>query len=103
MGVWAFLRIANLGKITVNRYNQGVAPYQHPMSGSEAPSETSSLHPIASIWYVIQQADGTCSIQELPAGSAAPDGVAQWGPLPSQGEAIARRVGLIRAGKCLPV
>ncbi|MCY7273232.1 MAG: DDE transposase family protein, partial [Phormidesmis sp. CAN_BIN44] len=27
----------------------------------------------------------------------------QWGPFESQGVAIARRVGLIRAGKCKPV
>jgi hypothetical protein len=27
----------------------------------------------------------------------------RWGPFDSQQEAIARRVGLIRAGKCQPV
>ncbi|MEM6714570.1 MAG: hypothetical protein AAGD09_17225 [Cyanobacteria bacterium P01_F01_bin.56] len=27
----------------------------------------------------------------------------KWGPYASQGDAIARRVGLIRAGKCQPV
>ncbi|QZZ21930.1 hypothetical protein J5X98_05765 [Leptothermofonsia sichuanensis E412] len=57
-------------------------------------------------WYIIQQENGQCII--LPAHqventsdrrSSNPE---QWGPYGSQQEAIARRVGLIRAGKCKP-
>ena len=51
-------------------------------------------------WYVVQQENGTCDIvavtQEPPAVKSS------WGPFDSQTEAIAKRVGLIRAGKCLP-
>jgi len=61
-------------------------------------------------WYILKQSNGHCEISqiELAEGSApgqeeedkAP--VEQWGPFQSQAEATARRVGLIRAGKCLP-
>ena len=71
-------------------------------------------------WYILKQNDGHCEISqieisqieisqiELAKGSApgeeeedkAP--VEQWGPFQSQDEAAARRVGLIRAGKCMP-
>ncbi|PSN20002.1 hypothetical protein C7271_04410 [filamentous cyanobacterium CCP5] len=52
-------------------------------------------------WYVIKGADGICEIMEakqLPKNLDQP----RWGPFSSQAEAIARRVGLIRAGKCRP-
>jgi hypothetical protein len=65
-------------------------------------------------WYIVKQSEGHCEI--VPANSiesgaiaksGSPDqGVAEelrWGPYASQSEAIARRVGLIRAGKCQPV
>lgn len=56
-------------------------------------------------WYVVKQADGSCAIAAAADLPAAPVDVPveQWGPFDSQGEAIARRVGLIRAGKCQPV
>lgn len=38
-----------------------------------------------------------------PSASDKQSATEQWGPYASQGEAIARRVGLIRAGKCKPV
>ncbi|NJL21484.1 MAG: hypothetical protein HC895_12695 [Leptolyngbyaceae cyanobacterium SM1_3_5] len=50
-------------------------------------------------WYIVKQADGHCTIEPAPP----PDPAEKWGPFDSQGEAIARRVGLIRSGKCLPV
>ncbi|MGG6294436.1 hypothetical protein ACQ4M4_08435 [Leptolyngbya sp. AN02str] len=61
-------------------------------------------------WYIVKQSTGVCDIvdaSDLAANSENtnsenPD-AEQWGPFPSQGEAIARRVGLIRAGKCKPV
>lgn len=58
-------------------------------------------------WYVVKQADGHCTI--VPEGDLDQSGADQtrkadrWGPFASQGEAIARRVGLIRAGKCQPL
>ena len=56
-------------------------------------------------WYVIRQENGSCNI--VPADQVTIDETAtqreQWGPFESQSEAIARRVGLIRAGKCKPV
>lgn len=69
-------------------------------------------------WYVVKQPDGHCEIMQL--GSATANSPAtnlsttedstkldktepeRWGPFDSQGQAIARRVGLIRAGKCNP-
>ncbi|MBW4581618.1 MAG: hypothetical protein KME42_18760 [Tildeniella nuda ZEHNDER 1965/U140] len=58
-------------------------------------------------WYVVKQANGQCVIlsgndveplQKTEESSASE----HWGPYDSQQEAIARRVGLIRAGKCQP-
>ncbi|NJR66887.1 MAG: DDE transposase family protein [Leptolyngbyaceae cyanobacterium CRU_2_3] len=80
-------------------------------------------------WYIVRQPSGHCEIipdeqrsnEGLPI-EVLPIGVAkvgnpepsthepsegsdktQWGPFASQGEAIARRVGLIRSGKCQPL
>lgn len=54
-------------------------------------------------WCIVKQPDGHCEI--VPASqvdaNASPD-QETWGPFKSQSEAIARRVGLIRAGKCQP-
>lgn len=63
-------------------------------------------------WYIVKQENGQCKVlpdSQLPNDQpAAPNeekasAVERWGPFASQGEAIARRVGLIRAGKCQPV
>ncbi|HIK16528.1 MAG TPA: hypothetical protein IGS53_14775 [Leptolyngbyaceae cyanobacterium M33_DOE_097] len=52
-------------------------------------------------WFIVKQANGHCVIVPHP-----PDqedaSREQWGPFASEAEAIARRVGLIRAGKCQP-
>lgn len=57
-------------------------------------------------WYVVKLPEGHCQIfaaSELEAETAKPsEEPEQWGPFDSEGEAIARRVGLIRAGKCQP-
>ncbi len=55
-------------------------------------------------WYIVKVANGTCEIitQEAIASNNV-EFIAQWGPFTSQSEAIAKRVGLIRAGKCQPV
>jgi hypothetical protein len=60
-------------------------------------------------WYVVKQVDGHCKVvpdsdkgvinNESLSSEARSE---QWGPFESQGEAIARRVGLIRSGKCQP-
>ncbi|XHX76700.1 MAG: hypothetical protein RBJ76_19990 [Stenomitos frigidus ULC029] len=58
-------------------------------------------------WYVIREANGQCTL--IPANqideqqpSDQTQAIERWGPYDSQQDAIARRVGLIRAGKCLP-
>lgn len=54
-----------------------------------------------SAWYIIRVADGTC---QITADDVEPTTViTKWGPYASREEAIAKRVGLIRAGKCQPV
>ncbi|MBF2064828.1 MAG: transposase [Calothrix sp. C42_A2020_038] len=52
-------------------------------------------------WYVIKTSAGNCKIvsTDLEENSEV---VEKWGPFDSQGDAIARRIGLIRAGKCQP-
>jgi hypothetical protein len=54
-------------------------------------------------WYIIKTATGTCEILppgEIPAETSKSD---TWGPFPTKSDAIAKRVGLIRAGKCQPL
>ncbi|HEY9651830.1 MAG TPA: DDE transposase family protein [Coleofasciculaceae cyanobacterium] len=56
-------------------------------------------------WYIVKRNEGHCEIvsSEPNEDKQTPDAVERWGPFDSQLEAIARRVGLIRAGKCKPV
>ncbi|HEY9630251.1 MAG TPA: DDE transposase family protein [Coleofasciculaceae cyanobacterium] len=77
-------------------------------------------------WYIVKQPDGHCEVipgnlvqdeiipnEGMPSNippSSSSDAIAEnppkkerWGPFASQGEAIARRVGLIRSGKCQPL
>ena len=68
-------------------------------------------------FYIVKRSAGNCEI--LPLAESAPTGAAptqtiaqleaqnpaiieKWGPYDSAEDAIARRVGLIRAGKCQP-
>ena len=57
-------------------------------------------------WYIIKQETGACSIVSSIQLAALPpsanDAEVRWGPYPSREDAIARRIGLIRAGKCRP-
>lgn len=52
-------------------------------------------------WYIVKLDNGHCEIM------AATDTLEQysqhWGPFDSAETALARRIGLIRAGKCEPV
>ncbi|MHC0063697.1 DDE transposase family protein [Nostoc sp. UIC 10890] len=55
-------------------------------------------------WYIVKRSGGNCEI--IASDQVGEDNleiIEQWGPLSSQEEAIARRVGLIRAGKCQPI
>lgn len=55
-------------------------------------------------WYIVKQPEGTCQIlpSEQVENKEGPNIVERWGPFQTPDEAIARRVGLIRAGKCQP-
>jgi hypothetical protein len=61
-------------------------------------------------WYIVKQSDGSCEILPHPPtrsdnsgnGESGSSELERWGPFASEEEAIARRVGLIRAGKCQP-
>ena len=59
----------------------------------------------AKTWYIVRGDEGHCEIvpSDETEDEPAPDVAERWGPFTSQQEAIARRVGLIRAGKCKPV
>jgi hypothetical protein len=53
-------------------------------------------------WYIVKNASGQCEIILTDEISQAQI-TERWGPFPSKSEAIARRIGLIRSGKCEPV
>ncbi|MEL6492086.1 MAG: DDE transposase family protein [Cyanobacteria bacterium J06634_6] len=66
-------------------------------------------------WYIIKQPSGQCEIlstEIVNASDCETDAALEktpqdsspekWGPFKSQNQAIAKRVGLIRAGKCQP-
>ena len=56
-------------------------------------------------WYVVKQADGTCEVIQLDASAKTPPQStiqSRWGSYGSKQEAIAKKIGLIRAGKCKP-
>ena len=57
------------------------------------------------IWYIVKCSDGHCDI--IPSDRITKEQNSDlqelWGPFNSQQEAFARRIGLIRAGKCQPV
>ena len=52
-------------------------------------------------WHVIRQTSGHCDICRQTDLDRL-DKPQTWGPFASQAAAMAKRVGLIRAGKCLP-
>jgi hypothetical protein len=52
-------------------------------------------------WYIVKQKNGQCEI--VPSTQVEGEETSErWGPFSSQQDAIARRIGLIRAGKCQP-
>lgn len=58
----------------------------------------------AQTWYIVKRPAGYCEILSSNQKVEENDPAVQerWGPFSSQDEALARRVGLIRAGKCQP-
>ncbi len=56
-------------------------------------------------WFICKRESGICEIvkSEDNDEEAIANSVESWGAFASQGEAIAKRVGLIRAGKCQPI
>ncbi len=62
----------------------------------------------AEAWYIVKAETGHCiilpeaNLPEAETGLDNPPAEKRWGPFDSQAAAIARRVGLIRAGKCQP-
>lgn len=55
-------------------------------------------------WYIVKQDTGHCKIlsSDQIEGEEETAEAQRWGPFASQQEAVARRIGLIRAGKCQP-
>ena len=53
-------------------------------------------------WYIVKDKEGRCQIISAEQ-TQNQDLNHSWGPFDSQQDAIARRVGLIRAGKCQPL
>jgi hypothetical protein len=56
-------------------------------------------------WYIVKRPAGHCEIiisNEL-GDEDNPEIIERWGPFTSQDEAVARRIGLIRGGKCQPI
>ena len=56
----------------------------------------------AKFWYVIKQEDETCSIESFDTEQAKTPARERWGSFKNEPEAIAKKIGLIRAGKCKP-
>lgn len=56
-------------------------------------------------WYIVKRNNEQCEIIASEQDTEKPDPSIRerWGPFESQEIAIARRVGLIRAGKCQPM
>ncbi len=50
-------------------------------------------------WYIVKLPDGTCDILQTLKNPQDQD---YWGKYPTLAEALAKRVGLIRAKKCKP-
>lgn len=54
-------------------------------------------------WYIVKAASEQCEIMTEPQMESLDSSPTEkWGPFKTQNQAIAKRVGLIRAGKCKP-
>ncbi len=56
----------------------------------------------AKFWYVIKLEDETCSIESFDTEQTKTPERERWGSFKNEQEAIAKKIGLIRAGKCKP-
>ena len=55
-------------------------------------------------WYIIKRSTGNCEIvSSEPTSEDDTQTIEKWGAFDSKEEAISRRIGLIRTGKCQPV
>ena len=54
-------------------------------------------------WFICKRDNNICEIVKSNTKDEITDAVEVWGAFASQGEAIAKRVGLIRSGKCQPL
>lgn len=60
-------------------------------------------------WYIVKQTSNECKVvsdQELKTLATQAEetsSLTRWGPFETQDQAIAKRIGLIRSGKCQPV
>jgi hypothetical protein len=55
----------------------------------------------AQTWYIVKLPPGNCEIVSTEPSTTEVE--QKWGPFLSKEEAIARRIGLIRSGKCQPI
>ncbi|MGB7251373.1 MAG: hypothetical protein WBC73_20735 [Phormidesmis sp.] len=54
-------------------------------------------------WYIVKRAAGPCEgCSEQALSALDSQDMEKWGPFKTKNQAIAKRVGLIRAGKCQP-
>ncbi|MEO1394873.1 MAG: DDE transposase family protein [Cyanobacteria bacterium J06634_5] len=59
-------------------------------------------------WYIVKASSEHCELMDAQAFSTLTDEssaqppLQHWGPFDTKNQAIAKRVGLIRAGKCQP-
>ncbi len=55
-------------------------------------------------WYIVKLSTGNCKIvSSEPPSRDDTEIIEKWGPFSSKEEAITRRIGLIRTGKCQPL
>ncbi|MFZ4557408.1 MAG: DDE transposase family protein [Pseudanabaena sp.] len=54
-------------------------------------------------WFICKRDNSICEIIKSTSKDEITDAIEIWGALASQGDAIAKRVGLIRSGKCQPL
>ncbi|GBO56434.1 hypothetical protein APA_4770 [Pseudanabaena sp. lw0831] len=72
------------------------------MSAQIHNSQDLSDRPASEEWFICKRDTGHCEIVKSDRSEEIANSVETWGAFASQGEAIAKRVGLIRAGKCNP-
>ena len=61
------------------------------------------MEPTEENWYIVKRDSEPCQIvSEADLKASDNDVLEKWGPFKAKNQAIAKRVGLIRAGKCQP-